>query len=196
MEAGPGNGARIGREYRVGASRIAVFDGLLQDAAHYQDALALAAFKRTEVARPDTVGYKHWASEIGLEALRRQPIMQLTSQALAAFDPSRAGHVPHRAYTNVAGYGDVLFTHADCLPGQRDITALWFICSEWDIEWGGETVFFDGDGEIACAVRPRPGRLVLFDGDILHAGRPPSRICFHPRYTLAIKLVQPGMQST
>jgi SM-20-related protein len=36
-------------------------------------------------------------------------------------------------------------------------------------------------------VSPRPGRLVIFDGSIPHAGRPPSRICHAPRYTLAYK---------
>ena len=184
--------AVIANQFKVGASRVAVFDGLLADPAQYQHALAQAAFKRTEVARPDTAGYKHWVTEIAVSALQQQPIQRLTMDALAAFDPHRAHYAPYRAYTNVASYGDVLFTHRDCLPGQRDLTALWYVCAEWDFEWGGETVFFDEAGEIACSVRPKPGRLVLFDGDILHAGRPPSRICYHPRYTLAIKLVQPG----
>ena len=29
--------------------------------------------------------------------------------------------------------------------------------------------------------------LVVFDGAIKHVGRPPNRICYHPRYTFAIK---------
>ncbi len=36
-------------------------------------------------------------------------------------------------------------------------------------------------------VGPKPGRLVIFDGAIPHAGRPPTRICFAPRYTYAMK---------
>ena len=31
------------------------------------------------------------------------------------------------------------------------------------------------------------GDLVIFDGAIKHAGRPPNRICYAPRYTMAIK---------
>ena len=29
---------------------------------------------------------------------------------------------------------------------------------------------------------------VAYDGAIRHAGRPPNRICYAPRYTFAIKL--------
>lgn len=173
------------RRFEVDGLQVRVFDGLLPDAADYARALAAAAFKRTEVARPDTAGYKHWVTEIALQALRQQPILRITEEAIATFASS--AYAPYRAYTNVASYGDMLFTHTDCLPGQHELTALWFICEDWDIEWGGETVFFDSAGEIACAIRPRPGRLVVFDGAIPHAGRPPHRICYHPRYTLAIK---------
>ena len=81
----------------------------------------------------------------------------------------------------------MLFTPTDCLPGPPDLTALAYVCDGWDIEWGGETLFFDAAQEIACAVTPRPGRLVIFDGGITHVGRPPNRICYQPRYTLAIK---------
>jgi len=88
---------------------------------------------------------------------------------------------------NLLGYGDMLFTHTDCLPDQHDLTALWYLCERWDLEWGGETMFYDAQDEIACAVRPQPGRLVIFDGAIKHVGRPPNRICYAPRYTFAIK---------
>lgn len=184
--------------HEIDGCKVAVFDGLMPDVdvVRYHDALAQAAFKRTEVARPDTAGYRHWVTEIALTALQRQPILGLTMSALAAFDRELLDYVPYRAYTNVASYGDMLFTHRDCMPDQKDITALWFICGEWDIEWGGETVFFDKSGEIAYAVRPKPGRLIVFDGSILHVGRPPSRICYQSRYTLAIKFAPRNAMGT
>lgn len=175
------------RTVQVDGQRVQVFDGLLPDVAAYVRALSTAAFTRTEVARPETAGYKHWVTEIALQALRQQPILHITTQAAAAFAGADDLYVPYRAYTNVASFGDMLFTHTDCLPGQHELTALWYVCTEWDIEWGGETLFFDAAGEVACAVRPRPGRLVIFDGAITHVGRPPNRICYQPRYTLAIK---------
>ena len=82
----------------------------------------------------------------------------------------------------------MLYAHCDCGPDQRELTALWFMATEWEPEWGGETLFFDRTGDAMFCVSPRPGRLVLFDGAIPHVGRPPTRICYTPRYTFAIKL--------
>lgn len=181
------SGPQPARSFVVDGRAIHVFDGLLPNPGLYEQGLSRAAFTRTEVARPDTAGYRHWVTETRLDALRQQPILALTLQAVSAVLPD-AHYDAYRAYTNVATYGDMLFTHVDCLPDQQDLTALWYICEEWDVEWGGETVFFDDAGEIAAAVRPRPGRLVIFDGRIRHVGRPPNRICYYPRYTFALKL--------
>ncbi|TZF91759.1 2OG-Fe(II) oxygenase [Cognatilysobacter lacus] len=175
------------RSFDIDGRALHVFDGLLPNAAAYADGLSRAAFTRTEVARPDTAGYRHWVTQTRLEALREQPIHALTMRAVEAIAPAGYRYEPYRAYTNVANYGDMLFTHVDCLPEREDLTALWYICDLWDVEWGGETVFFDAADEIAAAVRPQPGRLVIFDGRIKHVGRPPNRICYFPRYTFAIK---------
>ncbi|QNP41227.1 2OG-Fe(II) oxygenase [Lysobacter solisilvae (ex Woo and Kim 2022)] len=175
------------REFLIDGRPLRVFDGLLPNVAEYVQALSRAAFTRTEVARPETAEYKHWATEIKLETLMRQPVFEFTRQAVAGFCTAQADYKPYRAYTNVASYGDMLFTHTDCLPEQHDLTALWYLCERWDLEWGGETLFYDTQDEIACAVTPRPGRLVVFDGAIKHVGRPPNRICYAPRYTFAIK---------
>lgn len=198
MSAGqpiPETSIHPGREFVVDGRRLQVFDGLLPDVAAYARALSTAAFTRTEVARPETADYKHWVTEIALQALRQQPILHITAQAVTSFAGCEGAYVPYRAYTNVASYGDMLFTHTDCLQEQHDLTALWYVCERWDIEWGGETLFFDGDQEVACTVRPQPGRLVIFDGAITHVGRPPNRICYQPRYTLAIKFERRDVDS-
>lgn len=175
------------RDMQVEGRPIRVFDGLLPNVGEYVQGLARAAFTRSEIARPETAEYKHWATEVKLDALMRQPIYDLTRRAVSGFAEAGFDYRPYRAYTNVASYGDMLFTHTDCLPDQHDLTALWYLCERWDIEWGGETTFYDAQDEIACAVRPRPGRLVIFDGAIKHVGRPQNRICYAPRYTFAIK---------
>jgi hypothetical protein len=175
------------RDLQVDGRPIRVFDGLLSNVGEYVQGLSRAAFTRSEVARPDTAEYKHWATEVKLDALVRQPIFEITERAVQAFASDGFAYRPYRAYTNVASYGDMLFTHTDCLPDQQDLTALWYLCSSWDVEWGGETMFFDANDEVACAVIPKPGRLVVFDGAIKHVGRPPNRICYAPRYTFAIK---------
>jgi Rps23 Pro-64 3,4-dihydroxylase Tpa1-like proline 4-hydroxylase len=83
-----------------------------------------------------------------------------------------------------------------CLPtptckGKQGLTALWYVAPEWNVEWGGETMLYNRDQDAVACVTPRPGRLAIFDGTILHAGRPPNRICYAPRYTLAFKLEPP-----
>jgi SM-20-related protein len=179
--------ARPSRELLVDARPIRVFDGLLPNVADYVLGLSRAAFTRSEIARPETAEYKHWATEVKLDALLRQPIFEITRRAVQGFEGPGVTYRPYRAYTNVASYGDMLFTHTDCLPDQHDLTALWYLCERWDVEWGGETLFYDAADDVACAVNPKPGRLVVFDGAIKHVGRPPNRICYAPRYTFAIK---------
>lgn len=175
------------REFTVDGRTVRVWDALLPDVGDYVQGLSRAGFTRTEVARPDTSQFKHWATEVKLPALLQQPILGLTLRAVNGFATPQTSYRPYRAYTNASTFGDMLFTHTDCLPEQHDLTALWYLCETWDREWGGETVFYDAGDEIACAVAPKPGRLVVFDGAIRHAGRPPSRICHATRFTFAIK---------
>ena len=168
---------------------IFVFDGLVSDAdlAAYVEALARAPFTRTEIAKAETAEYKHWVSELPLANVGLLPLWAPTERAVACARPDES-YRALRAYTNYAAYGDVLYMHTDCLPDRRDLTALWFLSTSWDPEWGGETMFFDAAGDAMFCASPKPGRLVLFDGAISHVGRPPSRICYTPRYTFAIKL--------
>lgn len=168
---------------------IAVFDNLVPaaDAARYFHTISHAAFTRTESARSDTAEYRHWVCEMPLANLSRTSLWPATQHAVVTMRPADE-YRPYRCYTNFAAYGDVLLTHVDALPDAREMTALWFLCEQWDIEWGGETLFFDTSGEAQIAVAPRPGRLLLFDGAIRHSGRAPNRNCHVPRYTFAIKL--------
>lgn len=144
-------------------------------------------YTRDEVARPDTQAFRHWAFNVAVEECRRLPLFAPTESALNRDLAHRGPQSLYRAYCNLAGYGDMLFTHTDSQPGREGLTALWYICPRWDIEWGGETVLFNAEGDAEFVVSPRPGRLLLFDGRIRHAGRPPSRICVVPRLTFAMK---------
>lgn len=168
---------------------LAVFDGLMdaQEQLRLWSALKSAGYTRSEMARPDTADVRHWATDIPLEALGQLPVYAPLEGAVAAFAPGKR-YRPYRSYVNVAHFGDMLYTHTDCLPGADELTALWYVCDRWDHEWGGETVFFDEGRDLRAAVLPRPGRLALFDGAILHAGRPPNRNCHASRFTFALKL--------
>jgi SM-20-related protein len=181
--------AKATRRHSIEGREVRVYDGLL-DAKHIHEltaALQGGGFTRTESARPDTSAFRHWVLNIPMQTATELPVYEPTLMAAREFAAEIAYRI-YRCYCNHAAYGDMLFTHTDCAPGAGELTALWFIAPEWNVEWGGETLFFDSTMDAQAAVTPRPGRLVLFDGSLTHVGRPPNRICFAPRYTLAYKL--------
>jgi SM-20-related protein len=168
---------------------VFVFDGLVSDKEldEYVGALARAPFTRTEFAKPETAEHMHWVNEMSVANVARLPLWGPTERAIACARPGER-YRPLRAYTNYSAYGDMLYTHTDCPPEGRELTVLWYLSKRWEPEWGGETMFFDASGDAIFCASPKPGRLVVFDGAIPHAGRPPSRICYAPRYSFAIKL--------
>jgi SM-20-related protein len=177
------------RTASIAGREIFVFDDLVpvEEAARYFAALSRASFTRTETARADSGEYRHWVCEMPLENLPRSALWLATQAAVARLRPTES-YQPYRVYTNFSSFGDTLLTHVDALPNTRELTALWFLCERWDTEWGGETLFYDDAGDAQIAVSPKPGRLLLFDGAIRHAGKPPNRNCNVARYTFAIKL--------
>ncbi|HEY1140593.1 MAG TPA: hypothetical protein VGE88_10360, partial [Lysobacter sp.] len=104
MESNPAATTHIAatRELLIDGRPLRVFDGLLPNVAEYVQTLARAPFTRSEIARPETAEYKHWATEVKLEALLRQPIYDTTRGALSAFAAPGFDYEPYRAYTNVA----------------------------------------------------------------------------------------------
>eukprot|EP00966_Prymnesium_polylepis_P044621 1034147-Prymnesium_polylepis.1 len=82
-------------------------------------------------------------------------------------------------------FGDVSYIHRD--GGPENVTSLLYANEDWAAEWSGETCFFSDASELREAVLPAPGRLLMFVASIQHVGRPPSRLFWGHRYTLAIK---------
>ena len=181
---------RVTRKGEIDGKSIMIYDGLVPQAAvdKLTSALEQNAFTHNEIARPETAHCKHWAVNLTLSEAERLPIFKPTVDATVPFCSDGSKYRIYRAYCNYASFGDMLFTHTDAMPGSRELTALWFLAKEWNVEWGGETLFFNENEDAEFVASPKPGRLVLFDGSILHVGRPPNRICFAPRFTFAFKL--------
>jgi hypothetical protein len=176
------------RRFEVAGRPVAVYDGLLPGPVLSQLVAAIEAspFTRSEVATPESAQYKHWAMNVRLEQLASSPLLGMAQPAIDEFRPGRRYRC-YRAYCNHASYGDMLHIHTDAQPQADELTALWYLARDWRPDWGGETLFYDADHDAVAAVSPRPGRLVVFDGSIPHAGRPPNRICVAPRYSFALK---------
>lgn len=180
------------RALEIEGRSIRIYDDLvaLPHVQQLTQAFMQANFVRDEVARPDTGQFRHWALNIPLETAGQLVVYQPTLTAVRDFEAGDTYRI-YRCYCNHAAYGDMLFTHTDAQPGRKGLTALWYIAPEWNVEWGGETLFYNSQMDAEAAVTPKPGRLVIFDGAITHVGRPPNRICYAPRYTLAFKLEPP-----
>jgi SM-20-related protein len=91
-----------------------------------------------------------------------------------------------RCYLNGYTYGTDGYFHTDSERADER-TAILYMNDKWDPDWGGETVFLDGRGEILRAVLPRKNRAVVFPAPMRHAARGVSRKCVALRETLIFK---------
>lgn len=97
----------------------------------------------------------------------------------------------YKIHVNAIQYGDGGAAHPDGgkLDGHnKSVTILVYLNKQWETDWSGETLFYDVAEEPIYAVKPKYKRVVMFDGDILHAARPPSKNCLYRRMVLVIKL--------
>jgi len=91
---------------------------------------------------------------------------------------------------NKSSFGTSDLVHVDS-NDNNNYTILAYVNSEWNIDWGGETLFYDSNlQEIVKATIPKPGRVVIFDSTLPHSARPPQIHCQYSRCVLAIKLVK------
>jgi hypothetical protein len=141
--------------------------------------------------RSDTNLVRHLVHYFDEDDHERQPslvsLIQLASEFLGEKGIRTNGL--ERVYANFNLFGDFQFTHDD-----GDVwTALVFVNSRWNQDWGGEFLIYeDGEQPIALAVPVRPGRMVIFDGQLEHRGGVPSKFCVEARISVAIKFNKPA----
>ena len=102
-------------------------------------------------------------------------------------------HTLVRCYANAHVYGIEGDLHTDSLyPG--NYTTIFYVVPQWQPDWAGETVVVNDLGDIAHAVIPRPNRIMIFDGRMLHAARAVHRKFAGLRVTLMFKSREQGAQ--
>jgi hypothetical protein len=150
------------------------------------DGVRALPYARKEKSRPDVPGLAA-VSDISPERIPLDPFLcslkRLVEQAFPQEEFS-----DQRAYINCSVHGDGYYMHRDCAVHEQHVTALYYANLEWQPDWGGETIYYNDEEEAEIVVMPRPGRLVLARGAILHRGNVPTRVCYEQRYTLAYKL--------
>lgn len=93
-----------------------------------------------------------------------------------------------RCYANRHTFGTEGYIHTDTERAE-DYTCVIYMDKEWDVDWGGETTFYNHDKtEIVKSVIPKYGRTAFFPGNIPHCAKPISRICPKVRTTLMFKV--------
>jgi SM-20-related protein len=150
------------------------------------------SYRFVDSDRPDTTHIKHLMHQFPEAEWKENPLLCVSQDFTQSFLASQRlqAKETQRIYANFNLFGDFQYTHRD----GDEWTALFFINSRWDADWGGELFLYsDERAETAIAVRPKPGRAVIFDGMILHRGGVPSKLCFEPRITLAIKTSRRGV---
>jgi SM-20-related protein len=177
-------------ELAIGAPprRLLIVDNFLEpDAAraifdHVRD----LSYTLSDSDRADTADYLHFKHDFEIGRDRGDPLMLLLADRARVLMGSRGiacGPI-FRIYANLNMFGDFQFAHCD----GDGWTALLLANPEWDEDWGGEFIVYGGDGRpYDYAIRPRAGRMLIFDGLIPHRGGVPSKFCHEPRISIAIK---------
>ena len=143
-------------------------------------------FSRNEKSRDDVPGLAS-SADIDKALLSQDPFFLRLRAVAEKMFPGEALH-DQRAYVNSAVYGDSYYIHRDCLAHKNNVTVLYYANLIWQPDWGGETIFYKDDHDAYLAVSPRPGRLVVSRGAILHRATVPAQECYEPRLTIAYKL--------
>jgi SM-20-related protein len=132
----------------------------------------------------------HWKRNISLQAANRPthqaiPLFHCIDQLVRITVPEFDLTVTEiKAYATL--YGDLPTTHRDDADGAT-ITAILYCNNCWEPDWAGELIICNNDQDAVLAVSPKPGRIVIFRGDLPHRAGAPSRLCFSSRNALVFR---------
>lgn len=173
----------------VGERRLFVVDGLFKP--DFVRALYLIllqqSFSLSDYDTEATERIRHWKSEFPPAFFAANPLLQVWHDIVVAKTTELfAGNtlVLDRVHANAHLFGDHQHAHIDADPG---VTAIYYANPKWQDDWQGETIFYAPNGEPWHALAPKPGRLAVFEGNIVHRGGVPARSCFTARLSVAFK---------
>jgi Rps23 Pro-64 3,4-dihydroxylase Tpa1-like proline 4-hydroxylase len=178
--------ASIRRE-DLGGKSLAVFDGLVSDdeCKKYSATLSLADYTFLHSSRQDTVKYREWAASFSVEDFTKHALHSLALGKATEFSGIE-NLVCYDVFASASSFGDMSFVHHDS-PDKDTVSVLYYANNEWESEWGGETLFYSDEEEPLIAVGVKPGRLVVFGGQLKHRAGVPTKVCNEVRISLSMR---------
>jgi Rps23 Pro-64 3,4-dihydroxylase Tpa1-like proline 4-hydroxylase len=132
-----------------------------------------------------------WISGYKVDAFVSTKFWGIVHQVATYVSGGWDGWYPYDVSCNLIRVTDYTRIHLDCDESADEWTFLLYLNPNWGENDYGETAFFEtntDDTELVTEVRPRYGRVCIFDGTIPHSARPPSPRFTGGRYTLAVKM--------
>ncbi len=179
-------------EYRLGLAErcLYVLDQVIESAAHatVQRFFQTLEYSFSDIDGDESAHVRHLRRDFSDGEVSGNPLLSGIAGVAQGFlrQQQDVVTVVDEMYANFNLFGDFQFAHADGPVW----TALLFTNDTWEAHWAGEFLAYDEQAAgIAMSIEPRPGRLLVFDGQIVHRGGAPSKHCLIPRVTLACKLV-------
>ena len=174
---------------REGPCEIAVVDAAVAPShvAAVCAWLELLPYRQHDIDTSLANEYKHWICAFANPAqyAKTVPILDgLVGIGWTAL--RRAPQQVDKMHAYSVPYGDVQTFHRDY--GTEDgVTVVYHANTQWEREWGGEMIFCDRDGNVRHAVEFKPGRIIAFNGSLLHKATAPGRNALSPRRTLVFQ---------
>jgi len=91
-----------------------------------------------------------------------------------------------RCYMNAHTYGIDGYIHTDS-SRDDEWTIVTYLNEKWDPNWAGETIVLDNNNDIIKSILPKRNRAIIFPGNMKHAARSVSRLCYDLRRTFMFK---------
>lgn len=181
------------KTFKIDDKSISVYDGVFsfQENLEIYEFICQQPFIRSNV---DNNFHNNKDIDIKWSCLLKEPniISNLIDRAYNDLDELKDQKIKiFRQYINFSTCETVDQIHVDSQVGSiNSYTILHYVNFKWDKNWHGETVFYNSAAdEIEVSTMIKPGRIVVFDSNIVHSARPPSRIAEYGRYTIATKLL-------
>ncbi|WP_421929774.1 2OG-Fe(II) oxygenase [Neoaquamicrobium sediminum] len=155
---------------------IKIFDNAIDNdqIERIYNALSIASFAFNHSSTDETVDFREWSAELSPIDFVTIDLGRLSMKC--ATDHAKCLCTCTSVFSSASSYGDNAFVHQDSSHGSSRISVLYYANPHWELEWAGETIFFSGN-DARIAISPKPGRIVVFSGDVRHRAGIPSRHC-------------------